>query len=59
MAFRLRRKRAAKLVDFFGVDYRVLFDSVLSALEMGVAEESNQGTLRPDETQVYLLSLVD
>jgi len=55
--FQLRRRRAAKLVDFFGVDYRVLFDSVLSTLELGVEEETSRGTLRPDETEILMNKL--
>jgi hypothetical protein len=51
-SFQMRRRRVAKLVDFFGVDYRVLFDSVLSTIELGVEEEASRGTLRPDETEV-------
>jgi len=57
VSFQLRRRRAAKLVDFFGVDYRVLFDSVLSTIELGVVEESSRGTLHPDETEILMNKL--
>jgi len=53
-SFQMRRRRVAKLVDFFGVDYRVLFDSVLSTIELGVEEEASRGTLRPDETEILM-----
>jgi len=57
VSFQLRRRRAAKLVDFFGVDYRVLFDSVLSTIELGVEEETTRGTLHPDETEILMNKL--
>lgn len=57
VSFQLRRRRAAKLVDFFGVDYRVLFDSVLSTIELGVEEETSRGTLHPDETEILMNKL--
>jgi hypothetical protein len=53
--FQLRRKRAAKLAGFFGVDYNRLFEDVLAAFELGVVEESGRGSLRPHETEVRTL----
>ncbi len=50
--FRARRKRAAKLTQFFGVDYRDLMGEVIDSLEKGLEEEGGRGTLRPDEVQV-------
>lgn len=51
-AFQARRRRAAKLTQFFGVDYRDLMNDVFESLEMGLEEERGRGTLQPDEVQV-------
>jgi hypothetical protein len=53
-AFQLRRRRAAKLTQFFGVDYRELMNEVFESLEMGLEEEGGRGTLKPEEVQVGL-----
>ena len=53
-SFQARRKRAAKLKQFFGVDYRDLMGEVLESLEYGLREEGGRGTLRPDEVQVCI-----
>lgn len=50
--FQLRRRRAAKLTQFFGVDYRLLIHDVLDSIESGVQEERKRGTLNPDEFEV-------
>ncbi|KAH7915715.1 hypothetical protein BJ138DRAFT_997166 [Hygrophoropsis aurantiaca] len=50
--FQLRRRRAAKLTNFFGVDYRELIDDVLESIEKGVEEERRRGTLEPEEVEV-------
>jgi hypothetical protein len=50
--FQTRRRRAAKLTQFFGVDYRDLMSEVLDSLEKGLEEEGGRGTLKPDEVQV-------
>jgi hypothetical protein len=50
--FQLRRRRAAKLTQFFGVDYRELIHDVLESIERGVEEERGRGTLQPDEVEV-------
>ena len=50
--FQARRKRAAKLTQFFGVDYRDLMSEIIDSIEQGLQEESGRGTLRPDEVQV-------
>ena len=50
--FQARRKRAAKLTQFFGVDYRDLMNEIFDSIEQGLQEESGRGTLRPDEVQV-------
>jgi hypothetical protein len=50
--FQLRRRRAAKLTHFFGVDYRELIHDILESIEKGVEEERKRGTLRPEEVEV-------
>jgi len=50
--FGVRRKRAQKLVNFFGVQHHELFGDVLQSIENGVRDEANRGSLRPDEVQV-------
>lgn len=54
--FQTRRRRAAKLTQFFGVDYRELMSEILESLEKGLEEEGGRGTLKPDEVQVCVLS---
>lgn len=57
VSFQARRRRAAKLTNFFGVDYRELIGDILENIENGMAEESRRGSLHPDEMQVrFLLS---
>jgi len=48
-AFQVRRRRAAKLTQFFGVDYRDLMNDVFESLELGLEEERGRGTLKPEE----------
>ncbi|KAG2138658.1 uncharacterized protein EDB93DRAFT_1090394 [Suillus bovinus] len=50
--FQLRRRRAAKLTHFFGVDYRELIHDILESIEKGVEEERKRGTLLPEEVEV-------
>lgn len=50
--FQIRRRRAAKLTSFFGVDYRELIQDILESIEKGVEEERKRGTLRPEEVEV-------
>jgi len=57
--FQLRRRRAAKLTQFFGVDYRELIYDVLDSIERGVEEERKKGTLDSDEFQDLLQRLRD
>ena len=54
--FQARRKRAAKLTKFFGVNYRDLMSEILDSLEKGLEEERGRGTLRPEELQVRVSS---
>ena len=51
-SFQQRRRRAAKLTHFFGVDYRDLMTEILESIEKGLEEERGKGTLRPDEVKV-------
>lgn len=51
-SFQVRRRQAAKLTHFFGVDYRDLIGDILESIEHCVEEESHRGTLHPDEIQV-------
>jgi hypothetical protein len=50
--FQIRRRKAAKLTNFFGVDYRELIQDILESIEKGVEEERKQGTLQPQEVEV-------
>ena len=54
--FQQRRRRAAKLTNFFGVNYRDLFGDVLDSIEMGMREEVVAGSLKTDELEVRILS---
>lgn len=56
-SFQTRRKQAAKLTHFFGVDYRELIGDILESIERYVEEESHRGTLHPNEMQVCRLCL--
>ena len=51
-SFQQRRRRAAKLTHFFGVDYRDLMGEILESIEKDLEEERGKGTLKPDEVQV-------
>ncbi|CAK5280709.1 unnamed protein product [Mycena citricolor] len=55
--FQTRRRRAAKLTQFFGVDYRELIDDVVESIEAGLEVERNRGTLKPAEAEALLLRL--
>ncbi|KAH8099698.1 hypothetical protein BXZ70DRAFT_894283 [Cristinia sonorae] len=55
--FQNRRRRAAKLTQFFGVDYRDLMSEILESIEKGVEEEGGRGALKPDEVQDLLQKL--
>lgn len=50
--FQMRRRRAAKLTQFFGVQYRELINDVLDSLENGLEHEQKRGTLQADEIAV-------
>jgi hypothetical protein len=51
-SFQARRRQAAKLTHFFGVDYRDLIGDILESIEDCVEEESHRGSLHPEEIQV-------
>jgi hypothetical protein len=55
ISFQARRRQAAKLTHFFGVDYRDLIGDILESIERYVEEESHRGSLRPEEIQVCRL----
>lgn len=50
--FQMRRRRAAKLTQFFGVDYRDLIRDVLDSIENGLEHERKRGTINPEEAEV-------
>lgn len=56
--FQARRRRAAKLTQFFGVNYRDLMIEILDSIEKGLEEERGKGTLKPDEIQDLMRKLV-
>lgn len=55
--FQLRRRRAAKLTNFFGVDYRDLIRDVLDSIENGLEHERKRGTINPEEAEDLLQKL--
>ena len=55
--FQQRRRKAAKLTQFFGVNYRDVMNEILESIEKGLEEERRKGTLKPSEVQVRVLSL--
>lgn len=55
--FQVRRRKAAKLTQFFGVDYRELINDVLQSIEHGVKNEHKSGTLRPEEAEVCVIHI--
>ncbi|KAF5385241.1 hypothetical protein D9615_001135 [Tricholomella constricta] len=55
--FQARRRRAAKLTQFFGVDYRELITDVLESIESGLEHERKRGTLNPEEVEDLLSRL--
>lgn len=53
--FQLRRRRAAKLTNFFGVDYRELVNDVFESIESGLEHERKRGALQADEVEVCVI----
>ncbi|KAI0308072.1 hypothetical protein B0F90DRAFT_1813405 [Multifurca ochricompacta] len=56
-SFQARRRQAAKLTHFFGVDYRDLIGDILESIEHDVEEESHRGSLHPEEIQDLMVKL--
>lgn len=50
--FKARRRRAAKLTNFFGVKYRDLFGEVLESIEAGMREDVRAGRMGVVELEV-------
>ena len=55
--FQERRRKAAKLTQFFGVDYRELINDVLQSIEHGVKNEHKSGTLLAEEAEVRVIHI--
>jgi len=56
-SFQARRRQAAKLTHFFGVDYRELIGDILESIERDVQEECHRGSLCPEEIQDLMVKL--
>jgi hypothetical protein len=52
--FEQKRRRAAKLTNFFGVSHRDIISDILESIESGVAEERGKGTLNQAQADVRL-----
>jgi hypothetical protein len=52
--FEQKRRRAAKLTNFFGVSHRDIMSDILESIETGVAEESGKGNLNQAQVDVRL-----
>ena len=52
--FEQKRRRAAKLTNFFGVSHRDIISDILESIESGVAEERGRGTLNEAQADVCL-----
>ncbi|KAF9654164.1 hypothetical protein BDM02DRAFT_241 [Thelephora ganbajun] len=50
--FEQKRRRAAKLTNFFGVNHRDIMSDILESIESGVAEERGRGTLNQAQADV-------
>jgi len=53
-SFQQRRKKAAKLTQFFGVGYRELIDNMLESIENGMQVDQRDGMLRTEEVEVRI-----
>jgi hypothetical protein len=51
-AFQVRRRRAAKLTNFFGESYRDLVGDILESIQKGVEDECVKGNLDREQMQV-------
>lgn len=52
--FEQKRRRAAKLTNFFGVSHRDIMSDILESIESGVAEERGRGNLNQAQADVCL-----
>jgi len=52
--FEQKRRRAAKLTNFFGVSHRDIISDILESIESGVTEERGRGTLNEAQADVCL-----
>ncbi|KAL6307642.1 hypothetical protein BKA93DRAFT_726779 [Sparassis latifolia] len=59
LTFQARRRTAAKLTQFFGVNYRDLMNEILESIEKGLEDERGRGSLRPAEVQDLQQKLVN
>jgi hypothetical protein len=50
--FEQKRRRAAKLTNFFGVSHRDIMDDILESIETGVEEDAGSGTLNQAQADV-------
>jgi len=57
--FQQRRRRAAKLTQFFGVNYRELIRDVLESIENGLERERRRGTMQEEEVEVSGFLVLD
>ncbi|KAK7058633.1 hypothetical protein VNI00_002269 [Paramarasmius palmivorus] len=55
--FQMRRRKAAKLTQFFGVNYRDLIRDVLESIEGGLEAERKKGTVSKEEAEDLLQKL--
>lgn len=56
--FEQKRRRAAKLTNFFGVSHRDIMDGILESIESSVAEERGRGTLNQAQADVRPASVL-
>lgn len=56
-SFQQRRKTAAKLTQFFGVDYKVLINDVLESIENRMQVDQGEGLLATEEFEVCIFNL--
>lgn len=56
--FEQKRRRAAKLTNFFGVSHRDIMSDILESIESGVTEERGRGNLDQAQADVRLPPIV-
>ena len=55
--FQWRRRKAAKLTQFFGVNHREVIEEVLSSIEHGLEFEQERGAIEAEEAEVRVLAI--